>query len=202
MIIEYNISVIVQAIIALRSSDARWCLTGTPLQNRVGDVFSLISFLKMYPYAFNMCNKDGCACQTTEFSCEDYKFCDICGHSRMNHYSYFNKHILKPILNNGYQNEGQVAMQRLHQDVFSRIMLRRTKLEKAKDVNLPPMCVTIRRDVLSEFERDFYEALYKQSSIKFVGDITYDNKTTFRIPTQRPEHCYTTTLTYSIYSQG
>ncbi|GBE58671.1 DNA repair protein [Babesia ovata] len=156
-----------QAIIRLRSSGARWCLTGTPLQNRVGDVFSLISFLKMYPFAYNFCAKYGCNCECTEFSCSDFKYCDFCGHSRVLHYSYFNKRLLKPILNCGYSNEGQVAMKALHNDVLGKIMLRRTKAERAKDVNLPPMHVTIRRDALSDFERDFYEALYKQSAIKF-----------------------------------
>ncbi|CDR97304.1 DNA repair protein rhp16, putative [Babesia bigemina] len=156
-----------QAIIRLRSSGSRWCLTGTPLQNRVGDVFSLISFLKMYPFAHNFCGKYGCSCECTEFSCSDFKYCDFCGHSRILHYSYFNKRILKPILSCGYSNEGQVAMSALHNDVLGKIMLRRTKAERAKDVNLPPMHVTIRRDVLSDFERDFYEALYKQSAIKF-----------------------------------
>ncbi|GIX61280.1 DNA repair protein rhp16, putative [Babesia caballi] len=156
-----------QAILSLRSSGSRWCLTGTPLQNRVGDVYSLISFLKMHPYAYIICNKDGCHCESIEFLCEDFKRCDLCGHSRVNHYSYFNKRILKPILTHGYTNEGQVAMQELQNDVLAKIMLRRTKLEKADDVKLPPMHVTIRRDALSLFERDFYESIYKQSTVQF-----------------------------------
>ncbi|GFE53462.1 DNA repair protein [Babesia ovis] len=156
-----------QAILALRSSGSRWCLTGTPLQNRVGDVFSLISFLKMYPYAYNFCNKQGCRCESTEVRCQDYKYCDYCGHSKVLHYSYFNKRVLKPILNCGYSNEGKVAMKILHKDILARSMLRRTKVQKAEDVKLPPMSVTIRKDSLSDFERDFYEAIYKQSSVKF-----------------------------------
>eukprot|EP00371_Babesia_bovis_P003349 XP_001611996.1 DNA repair protein rhp16 [Babesia bovis T2Bo] len=155
------------AILALRSNGTRWCLTGTPLQNRVGDVFSLIRFLRMYPYAHTFCSSQHCECSSIEVSSEDYKYCDSCGHSRFLHYVYFNKFVLRPILLSGYENQGMVAMNMLHHDILDRIMLRRTKLQKAEDVKLPPMNVTIRRDSLSESERDFYEAIYKQCNVKF-----------------------------------
>ena len=32
-------------------AERRWCLTGTPVHNRIGDLFALVKFLRFYPFA-------------------------------------------------------------------------------------------------------------------------------------------------------
>jgi len=43
-----------KAVFALTSLN-KWCLTGTPLQNRVGELYSLVRFLRMNPHAYYFC---------------------------------------------------------------------------------------------------------------------------------------------------
>jgi DNA repair protein RAD16 len=60
----------------------------------------------------------------------------------MSHYSYFNRHIMNPIQRYGYVGQGRQAMLTLKNDVMDKIMLRRTKEERAADLKLPPLEVS------------------------------------------------------------
>ena len=85
----------------------------------------------------------------------------------MQHYCYFNRHILNPIQRSGYVAEGRKAMLKLKEQVLDEILLRRTKTTRADDIQLPPRIVKVRRELLDEREADFYEALYTQSQAQF-----------------------------------
>ncbi|KAL3657892.1 hypothetical protein V7S43_017092 [Phytophthora oleae] len=145
-------------------STYKWCLSGTPLQNRIGELLSLVRFLQVKKYAFYHCNM--CECQMLDYNFPDKK-CVQCTHSAIQHYSYFNKKVVIPIQAYGYVAEGKLAMQRLQNDVLQHILLRRTKEGRADDISLPPKLVRIRKDRLDERENDFYEAIYTQSQAQF-----------------------------------
>ncbi|SPJ11694.1 DNA repair protein rhp16, putative [Plasmodium sp. DRC-Itaito] len=156
-----------QSIFNLKCCGYRWCLTGTPLQNRISELYSLIRFIEFYPYAYYFCSKRDCKCLLLNYEMRDNKYCYFCNHSRINHFNYFNKRILKPIQSFGYRGEGLSGMCYLKNEVLDKILLRRTKGERKSDINLKPLIIKIRKDKLSKEEKDFYESLYKQTSTQF-----------------------------------
>ena len=164
-----------KAVYALKST-YRWCLTGTPLQNRVSELYALIRFLVLAPHSYYFCKTKGCPCVSLywEFGPRSKK-CTKCGCTPMRHYSFFNKMVMNPIKRYGYIGDGRKAMLRLKQDILDVVMLRRTKVERAEDIKLPPLNINIEMLTLDASERDFYECIYKNSRSKFD---TYVNKGT------------------------
>lgn len=91
----------------------------------------------------------------------------------MNHMCWWNNEVLKPIQSNGYIGDGRIAMEKLGL-LLDRVMLRRTKVECADDLGLPPRTVMVRRDIFSEEEEDIYRSLYSDVSRQFATYVEHD----------------------------
>lgn len=164
----------------------KWCLSGTPLQNRVGELYSLVRFLGADPFAYYFCRK--CDCKSLSWLCVGSRSCIECGHGSMHHLCFWNQEVLKvrnplsaskknggtdtidplqPIQTEGpTSKQGKVANIKLSR-LLQHMMLRRTKLERADDLGLPPRDVTVRRDYFTEEEEELYKSLYQDVKRKF-----------------------------------
>ncbi|XP_024984826.1 DNA repair protein RAD5A isoform X1 [Cynara cardunculus var. scolymus] len=113
-------------------ADRRWCLTGTPIQNNLEDIYSLLRFLRIEPWGS---------------------------------WTWWNKLIQKPF------EDGDARGLNLVQNILRPIMLRRTKFSTDREgrpiLILPPAEMQVIYCEQTEAEKDFYDALFKRSKVKF-----------------------------------
>ena len=114
---------IAKACFALTST-YKWCLSGTPVQNRIGEFFSLMRFLEVRPFADYFCKR--CSCSQLHWSLNKEHRCSSCNHSGAEHVSMFNQELLNPIVQTESDALRQEALDKLRL-ITDRIMLRRMK---------------------------------------------------------------------------
>ncbi|XXH00606.1 monooxygenase [Hypoxylon texense] len=152
-----------KACFALKA-DHRWALSGTPVQNRIGEFFSLLRFLRFMPYASYFCK--GCSCSHLEWEPDDKGNCKHCKHYIMQHVSVFNIEILNPLTTHGNRGEGKKAWKKLRL-LTDRIMLRRLKKDHMNAMELPVKEIVVDRQFFSEIEADFASSIMTNNERKF-----------------------------------
>jgi hypothetical protein len=65
----------------------------------------------------------------------------------MSHYCWWNRHVANPIKFQGFTGKGRSAMLLLKNTIMPRILMRRTKVQCADDLALPPRCVWEGREI-------------------------------------------------------
>ncbi|MBA0685034.1 hypothetical protein Goari_026578, partial [Gossypium aridum] len=142
------------------SAHCRWCLTGTPLQNNLEDLYSLLCFLHVEPW----CNWAW------------YKQVQIIVYHLVSP-MYFSVHDVicdlyrwKTKIQGPYENGNPTGLKWI-KAILRLLMLRRTKETKDKEgrpiLVLPPTDIQVIECEQSEAERDFYDALFKRSKVQF-----------------------------------
>ncbi|KAL4737090.1 SNF2 family N-terminal domain-containing protein [Aspergillus similis] len=154
---------VARACFALKSN-YKWCLSGTPVQNRIGEFFSLLRFLEVRPFACYFCKQ--CKCQELHWSQDAEKRCTKCKHSGFSHVSVFNQEILNPITERDDAEARKAALAKLRL-ITDRIMLRRVKRDHTASMELPPKRVIIHNEFFGEIERDFSTSIMTNSTRQF-----------------------------------
>ncbi|KUJ07757.1 uncharacterized protein LY89DRAFT_711924 [Mollisia scopiformis] len=152
-----------KACFALKA-DHKWCLSGTPLQNRIGEFFSLVRFLDIKPFACYFCKQ--CPCSQLNWEMNEDNRCKGCNHSGMQHVSVFNQELLNPIQKFGNKGPGAEAFRKLR-ILTDRFMLRRVKRDHSSAMELPAKEIYVDRQFFGEEENDFAGSIMNNGTRKF-----------------------------------
>jgi DNA repair protein RAD16 len=142
----------------------KWCLSGTPVQNRIGEFFSLLRFLEVRPFADYFCKR--CPCSMVHWKLNSDHMCAECKHSGMEHVSVFNQELLNPLTQSDDPEDRTKAMDKLHM-ITARIMLRRMKRDYVSSMELPPKEVIIHNEFFGPIERDFSSSIMSNTTRTF-----------------------------------
>ncbi|POS87294.1 P-loop containing nucleoside triphosphate hydrolase [Erysiphe pulchra] len=142
----------------------KWCLSGTPLQNRIGEFFSLVRFLDIKPFTCYLCKQ--CPCSIHNWDMDGDHRCKSCNHNGMQHVSVFNYELLNPIQKYGNYGPGAKAFQKLRL-LTDRFMLRRIKRDHTNAMELPAKEIYINRQFFGEEENDFASSVMSKGTRKF-----------------------------------
>jgi len=146
------------------SAEYRWCLSGTPVQNRIGEFFSLLRFLQVKPFACYFCKM--CDCAQLHLTKDVAMKCTDCTHTGFQHVSVFNQELLNPITQGDDPELRRAALRKLKL-LTDRIMLRRMKRDHTASMELPPKEVIIHNEFFGPIERDFSSSIMTQTNRQF-----------------------------------
>lgn len=153
---------VAKACFALQG-DYKWCLSGTPVQNRIGEFFSLLRFLEVRPFADYFCRS--CDCEKLHWAVDADYMCTACNHGASEHISVFNQELLNPITGDDPEVREE-ALSKLHM-ITARIMLRRMKRDHTNSMELPMKDIIIHNEFFSDIERDFSSSIMTNSARNF-----------------------------------
>lgn len=142
----------------------KWCLSGTPVQNRIGEFFSLLRFLEVRPFTDYFCKQ--CPCAMLHWRVDESHNCVSCGHTSIEHVSVFNQELLNPLTMSENQSDRSAAMSKLHM-ITARVMLRRLKKDHTSSMELPPKEVIVSSNFFGDVEKDFSTSIMSNSERKF-----------------------------------
>ena len=154
---------VAKACFALKA-EFKWCLSGTPVQHRIGEFFSLLRFLQITPFACYFCKE--CSCAELHWNQDAQKKCTHCHHSGFSHVSIFNQELLNPITQGEDPLLRKSALGKLRL-LTDRIMLRRMKRDHTASMELPPKEVVIHNEFFGDVERDFSSSIMSNTTRTF-----------------------------------